>query len=202
MNAPARPEEITPRTISFLLDGQPVTAFDGETIFKAAERNGVDIPHLCYKDGLRPDGNCRACVVEIKGERTLAPSCCRNVTAGMEVQATSARATKSQKMVLEMLLADLPEQGHKWLDDRAEAPHGELSQWAEHHGVQVRPALAAIKRDALPADLSLIWWLDHAGFDYDVLTDHDLHAEGAAALAPYKVVRIDLDKDLTGWRPD
>ncbi|MFM1907498.1 MAG: hypothetical protein RLZZ591_1175 [Pseudomonadota bacterium] len=116
MNAPARPEEITPRTISFLLDGQPVTAFDGETIFKAAERNGVDIPHLCYKDGLRPDGNCRACVVEIKGERTLAPSCCRNVTAGMEVQATSERATKSQKMVLEMLLSDMPDAGYKWND--------------------------------------------------------------------------------------
>jgi formate dehydrogenase major subunit len=56
--------------------------------------------------------------------------------------------------VLEMLLADLPEQGHKWLDDRAEAPHGELSQWAEHHGVQVRSALAELRREAVPADLS------------------------------------------------
>jgi formate dehydrogenase major subunit len=72
----------------------------------------------------------------------------------MKVQTNSERAVKSQKMVLEMLLADLPEQGHKWLDDRAEAPHGELSQWAEHHGVQVRPQLAALKREAVPADLS------------------------------------------------
>jgi N,N-dimethylformamidase len=48
---------------------------------------------------------------------------------------------------------------------------------------------------ALPADLSLIWWLDHAGYDYDLLTDHDLHAEGAAALAPYKVV-------LNGTHPE
>ena len=54
--------------------------------------HGVDIPHLCYKDGLRPDGNCRACVVEIEGERVLAPSCCRAVTPGMEVQASSERA--------------------------------------------------------------------------------------------------------------
>jgi formate dehydrogenase major subunit len=72
----------------------------------------------------------------------------------MQVRTDSERAVKSQKMVLEMLLADLPEQGHKWLDDRAEAPHGELSQWAEHHGVQVRPQLAALKREAVPADLS------------------------------------------------
>jgi N,N-dimethylformamidase len=48
---------------------------------------------------------------------------------------------------------------------------------------------------ALPADLSLIWWLDHAGYDYDLLTDHDMHAEGAAALAPYKVV-------LNGTHPE
>ncbi|MEZ5792697.1 MAG: DUF6605 domain-containing protein [Nitratireductor sp.] len=41
---------------------------------------------------------------------------------------------------------------------------------------------------ALPADLSLIWWLEHAGYDYDIITDHDLHAEGKAALEPYKVV--------------
>lgn len=41
---------------------------------------------------------------------------------------------------------------------------------------------------ALPADLSLIWWLENAGYDYEVLTDHDLHAEGAAALSPYRVV--------------
>src|SRR3989338_1038636 len=48
---------------------------------------------------------------------------------------------------------------------------------------------------ALQADLSLIWWLDHAGYEYDLLTDHDLHAEGAAALAPYKVV-------LNGTHPE
>ncbi len=41
---------------------------------------------------------------------------------------------------------------------------------------------------ALPADLSLLWWLEHAGFDYDLITDHDVHAEGAAALSPYKTV--------------
>jgi formate dehydrogenase major subunit len=141
-------------TVQFTLNGQSVEAPAGKSIFNIAKELGIAIPHLCHKEGLAPDGNCRACVVEVAGERTLAPSCCRSATPGMQVQTNSERAVKSQKMVLEMLLADLPEQGHKWLDDRAEAPHGELSQWAEHHGVTVRPALAAIKREAVPADLS------------------------------------------------
>jgi formate dehydrogenase major subunit len=141
-------------TVQFNLNGQSVEAPAGKSIFNIAKELGIAIPHLCHKEGLAPDGNCRACVVEVAGERTLAPSCCRSATPGMQVRTDSERAVKSQKMVLEMLLADLPEQGHKWLDDRAEAPHGELSQWAEHHGVQVRPQLAALKREAVPADLS------------------------------------------------
>ncbi len=141
-------------SVSFTLNGQAVSAPAGQSIFKIAKDLGIAIPHLCHQEGLAPDGNCRACVVEIEGERTLAPSCCRSATSGMRVETDSPRARKSQQMVLEMLLADLPEQGHKWLDDRAEAPHGELSQWAEHHGVQVRPALAALRRAAVPADLS------------------------------------------------
>jgi formate dehydrogenase major subunit len=125
MNAPAKLVEVTPQTVEFKLDGKTVHAYEGETIFKAAARHGVDIPHLCYKDGLRPDGNCRACVVEVKGERTLAPSCCRSATAGMEVQAQSERALKSQKMVLEMLLSDMPDVGYKWNDAGADSgsPH-------------------------------------------------------------------------------
>ena len=100
--------EIT-QTTSFLLDGRAVDARPDETILQAARRHGVDIPHLCYKDGLRPDGNCRACVVEVKGERTLAPSCCRTPQEGMEVATTSERARHSQKLVLELLLSDVVE---------------------------------------------------------------------------------------------
>ncbi len=140
--------------IEFTLNGQRVQAPAGKSIFNIAKDLGIAIPHLCHTDGLRSDGNCRACVVEIAGERTLAPSCCRSATAGMQVQTNSERAVKSQNMVLEMLLADLPEQGHKWLDDRADAPHGELSQWAQQQGVQVRPALAELRREAPKADLS------------------------------------------------
>jgi formate dehydrogenase major subunit len=105
------PEHMHEPTLNFTLDGEEISAFAGETILQAAKRHGKEIPHLCYKEGMRADGNCRACVVEIEGERVLAPSCCRKPTANMKVQSASERAITSQKMVLELLLADMPEQG-------------------------------------------------------------------------------------------
>jgi formate dehydrogenase major subunit len=141
-------------TIPFQLDGVELQAQAGETVLRAAQRHGVNIPHLCYSDGLRADGNCRACVVEVAGERTLAPSCCRAVTPGMVIQARSERALKSQKLVLELLLADRPEAGHKWVDGQGEQPHGELSHWASVLGVTARPELKALRQAAPAPDLS------------------------------------------------
>ncbi|NCX26275.1 MAG: formate dehydrogenase subunit alpha, partial [Burkholderiaceae bacterium] len=158
MNAPVNPQELALQTVEFKLDGKTIVAYEGETILKAAKRHGIDIPHLCFKDGYRPDGNCRACVVEINGERTLAPSCCRAATAGMEVKANSERALKSQKLVLEMLLSDMPDEGYKWVGDsdaeRERQQHGELSEWANRLDVAVRPELKALRRHQPSADLS------------------------------------------------
>ena len=154
MNAPAKLSEITVKTVEFKLDQQTVHAFEGESILKAAKRHGIDIPHLCYKDGMRADGNCRACVVEVKGERTLAPSCCRSATEGMEVQSQSERAVKSQKMVLEMLLSDMPDTGYKWDETNEKLQHGELSVWADRMDVTVRPELKALRREQPQADIS------------------------------------------------
>src|SRR3990172_7065352 len=83
--------------IEFNLKGRAVVGYGNETIIQTAQRLGVEIPHLCYQEGMRPDGNCRACMVEIKGERVLAPSCCRQPAAGMEVAADRARAGAAQK---------------------------------------------------------------------------------------------------------
>ncbi|MGB0438746.1 MAG: formate dehydrogenase subunit alpha [Paracoccaceae bacterium] len=96
--------------ITFTLDGNTVTAQPNETLWEVAKRHGTTIPHLCHngQPGYRPDGNCRACVVEVDGERTLAASCCRNASEGMVVQTSSERARKSQKLVTELLLADQP----------------------------------------------------------------------------------------------
>ena len=98
-------------TTRFSLNGRDIEAAAEETILQAAERHGVEIPRLCYMEGYRADGNCRVCMVEIEGERALAPSCCRKPAHGMKVNSTSGRALHSQKMVLELLLADMPQQG-------------------------------------------------------------------------------------------
>jgi formate dehydrogenase major subunit len=108
--------------VQFKLNGENVTGDSDETILQIAKRHGVEVPHLCYKEGMRPDGNCRACVVEINGERVLAPSCCRYPKAGMEVNTESPRAKTAQKMVLELLLSDMPEKRH--------TRESELDGWA------------------------------------------------------------------------
>ncbi|MEE8365036.1 MAG: formate dehydrogenase subunit alpha [Gammaproteobacteria bacterium] len=110
-------------TIEFSLNGQQIEALPGETIIQVATRTGTDIPNLCYAEGLRTVGNCRACMVEIEGERVLAPSCCREPTPGMVVHSNNARAEKSQKLVLELLLSDMPEKSYTL--------ENELTQWAQ-----------------------------------------------------------------------
>src|SRR5215469_13605552 len=110
-------------SVAFQLNGKSATALGNETIIQAADRLGVPIPRLCYKPGYRPDGNCRACMVEIKGERVLAPSCCRAPQAGMEVSSNSPRALHAQKLVVEMLVADVP--------DRVYKPDSELAHWRQ-----------------------------------------------------------------------
>src|ERR1700674_1354969 len=109
--------------VSFLLNGRAVSCRSDQTILQAAEQHGVEIPRLCYMEGMRPDGNCRTCMVEIKGERVLAPSCCRYPKEGMEVTTNSARALTSQKMSIELLLSDIPEKSYTL--------NSELDLWAK-----------------------------------------------------------------------
>jgi formate dehydrogenase major subunit len=135
------PDETT--TFEFTLDGQTVTARAGETIWQVARRSGETIPHLCFKDAAdyRADGNCRACMVEIEGERTLAASCIRAARPGMVVRsATSERARVAREGVLELLLADQPA--------RAASPDRSAHIWniADALGVDADAA-----RTALPA---------------------------------------------------
>ncbi|MEO1563097.1 MAG: formate dehydrogenase subunit alpha [Pseudomonadota bacterium] len=97
-------------SVKFTLDDREVTAEAGETIWEVAKRLGTDIPHLCHsgQKGYRSDGNCRACMVEIDGERVLAASCIRTPSEGMKVTSQSARVKTARKMVMEMLVADQP----------------------------------------------------------------------------------------------
>lgn len=117
--------------IRFTLDGKDVEAGPEETIWQVAKRCGTDIPHLCYSQapGYRADGNCRACMVEIEGERVLAASCLRKPTSGMKVHSANARAKTAQRMVMELLLADQP------VRDAAHDRGSHLWQQAETLGV-------------------------------------------------------------------
>jgi formate dehydrogenase major subunit len=134
------PDGAAVATIRFTLNGQPAEARPGQSIWDVAQGGGLIIPHLCHKPapGYRPDGNCRACVVEIAGERVLAASCIRMPTEGMVVDTQSPRATAARRMVIEMLVADQPPRAeahdrasHLWsMAEAVAAPEGRLPRLA------------------------------------------------------------------------
>ena len=105
--------------VRFWLNEKEVEARLDETIWQVSARLGHEIPHLCYRPAVdyRGDGNCRACMVEIDGEKALSPSCIRKPTPGMIVNSLSKRAKKARRMVMELLLADNPQ------------PEGEFKRW-------------------------------------------------------------------------
>ena len=131
--------------ITFTLDGKTVEAEAGMTIWEVANGRGLTIPHLCHKPapGYRPDGNCRACMVEVDGERTLVASCIREPSEGMVVTTNSARAETARKMVVEMLLADQPEK------DVAHDKSSHLWDMADLNGVS-RSRLPKLEKDRIP----------------------------------------------------
>src|ERR1700730_5702570 len=120
--------------VSFTLDGQEVAAHDGETIWQVAQRLGTDIPHLCYspEPGYRPDGNCRASLVGIQGERGLASMCIRKPASGMKVTTGSDRAKTARQMVFDLLISDQPDRATK-----AHDPESKFWSWADSMGISV-----------------------------------------------------------------
>src|SRR5215510_12455501 len=111
------------KMVTFTLNGRTITTPETQTILETADHLGIEVPRLCYMQGMRADGNCRTCMVEIKGERVLAASCCRYPREGMEVTTNSPRAIASQKMSLELLLSDIPETSYTL--------NSELDLWAK-----------------------------------------------------------------------
>ena len=121
------------KDVTFTLDGATVTAAPDESIWQVAARHGTEIPHLCHTaaPGYRADGNCRACMVEIEGERVLAASCIRKPASGMVVRTASDRAKASRKMVFEMLLADQPAR------KKARDPESRFWDWTDRIGLTI-----------------------------------------------------------------
>lgn len=140
--------------ITFELDGKTVEAAADETIWQVAQREGTTIPHLCYHPapGYRPDGNCRACMVEVEGERVLAASCQRKATPGMKVKTASERAKKSREMVFELLVADQPAK------EDSHDPKSKFWNWIDEMGVATTsryPAAAKPERDTSHTAISV-----------------------------------------------
>ena len=125
----ANPEDIIEnQLVAVTINGKKFEGNPTETILDISERNGISIPRLCYMEGMRPDGNCRVCMVEIEGERVLQPSCTRTITNGMIINTSSKRVKHSQKLVLELLTADVSEQVY--------SKDSELTSWSNQLQIQ------------------------------------------------------------------
>ena len=129
--AVANPSTSADATIHFTLDGREVAAAPSESLWDVARREGAELPHLCHlpEPGYRPDGNCRACVVEVKGERALAASCLRRPSAGMVVETANDRCQSARRLVFELLLADQPPR------PEAHEPASKFWRWADRIGI-------------------------------------------------------------------
>tara|TARA_A100001011_G_scaffold381270_1_gene449572 strand:+ start:5692 stop:8430 length:2739 start_codon:yes stop_codon:yes gene_type:complete len=131
--------------IKFKLNGTEIVAEKNETIWQAAKKNNIEIPHLCHADevGYDPNGNCRACVVQVKGERTLAASCIRKPSEGMEVDSISDEVNSTQKMIFELLAADQP------CKENHPDPESKFWQWGDKLKVNEKkfPSNKTMKKD-------------------------------------------------------
>lgn len=96
--------------MNVLIDGQNVPVEQGWTVLDTARYYGIEIPTLCYMDGLSPYSACRLCVVEVvkRGRSKLVASCSCPVEDGMEVVTKSQRVMKARRMIIELMLATTP----------------------------------------------------------------------------------------------
>jgi len=116
------------------VNNRQIQARRGETILEALRRAGIMVPTLCHIEGLPPTGACRMCVVEVEGMRSLVPSCSYPVAEGMKIKTNSTRAVRARKTVLELLLANHP-------DDCLYCVRGgncQLQQLSQQLGVRLR----------------------------------------------------------------
>ena len=164
-----REPPVPPREVEVKLNGEEVVAREGETILQVCQEQGIDIPTLCWERTLTPVNACRVCVCEVKGSRTLVPSCARKVEAGMEIETHSERVNHSRKMILEFLASSV---------DLSTTPR--VAEWIEEYGADPSrygppaPAASEGERDGLP-------------------TGHHHPPDGETAATVHQPVKIDND---------
>lgn len=94
--------------VKIFIDEIDIEVEEGTTVFNAAKKAGIEIPHFCYHPAFIPEGTCRMCLVEIEGIPKLELACSTVVRDGMKVKTRSEKVVEARKGVLEFLLADHP----------------------------------------------------------------------------------------------
>ena len=93
--------------ITFMMDGQEVTAEAGKTLLEVARENGKDIPTICFHEATTANGLCRICVVEVEGMRLLQPACIVLAAQNLNVQTRNERVDRARKTIMEMLASTM-----------------------------------------------------------------------------------------------
>lgn len=94
--------------VNLTINGKQVSATDGSTILQAAKQNNIDIPNLCYLEGVHKYGSCRLCVVEVEKAKTLQPACMVSAREGMVVNTNTQKVRNARKVLYQLLLSDHP----------------------------------------------------------------------------------------------
>ncbi len=136
------------KTISIRIDGELVSARQGQTVLEAAREHGKYIPTLCYLKGLSSTGACRVCMVEVAGTDRLLASCTTPVQDGMSIRTGSTRLEEYRRMAVELLLV---ERNHVC---SACVSNGRCELQALAHWLDVTHARYTYNNPLLPVDMS------------------------------------------------
>lgn len=94
------------RVKTFKINSIDVTGQSNQTILEVARDNNIEIPTMCYMEGLSCVGSCRICLVEVKGSRELVPACTSKIKEAMEVTTSTPQIEASRKMILSMMFSE------------------------------------------------------------------------------------------------
>lgn len=144
--------------VDIFMNGQKLALSTGTTILEAAKENGIEIPTLCYHQDLTPYGGCRLCVVEVKGERALVPSCTREIQKGMRISTDTRKIRRYRRLILEMLLARYHDSGYP--SSSRQGYTNELHYWARKYRVSLKRNMKKSPTLPINADPNPFIWVD------------------------------------------
>ncbi len=139
------------KTVSLTIDGEKVTARQGEKVLWAALDNGIYIPNLCaLRDASEIPAACRLCFVEVEGKEQPVTACTETVEPGMVVNTRGPSALRLARTAFELLMSSHPV-------DCAHCPANgscELQKIAHHLGTKLKTRRFRKLLRELPVDSS------------------------------------------------